>query len=265
MKELSDEQLMLEVLASNSAAMYEWARRLMEVGREEDAVNWWKKGAYLGDPDCCYEIGNCYYIGFHVEENLGEAFYYYELVANQGHADAINNLADMYLNGEHVEADEKKALQLFEQAAAKQVSEAMFTLGMMYEKGLGTDVDFDKARYYYEQAAILGDIEAHYRIGSIYYEGLLDEPVDFAKALDAFKLAADGFHVDAQFNLGYMYMNGIGVELNGERALYYFKQAALQGDDSAAKYIVDLYEEGTLVKKNEVAAKKWRNKASTNL
>lgn len=166
----------------------------------------------------------------------------------------------MYLNGEYVEIDEVKALHLFEKAAAFHVPEAMFTLGMMYEQGLGTAVDFKRALHYYKEAASYGDVEAEYRMGSIYYEGLLGEEIDYSLAYEWFEKAAANFHVDAQFNLGYMNMNGIGRTANGELALHYLKQAALQGDDSAVELIIEIYEAGILVEKDVEKAKKWRAK-----
>lgn len=260
MKHLTEQQLMQEVRAEKGEAMHELALRLIDAERAIEATSWLKRGANLGHVESCYEMGNCYYAGYGVKEDWAQAFFYYEQAAQAGHPDAINNLADMYLNGEHVTVDEGRALELFKQAANLEVPEAMFTLGMMYEQGIGIETNSEQALQYYLKAARCGDVEAEYRMGSIYYEGLLGEAINLSLAYEWFEKAAEKHHVDALFNLGYINRNGIGRPADGKAALHYLKQAALQGDSSAAQLIAEMYEFGDLIEKDLVKAKKWRAK-----
>lgn len=53
-------------------------------------------------------------------------------------------------------------------------------------------------------------------------------------ALQVFRPLADGGNKDAQYQLGYMYQTGTGVNKNATEALKWYEMAAKQGHNSAA-------------------------------
>lgn len=221
-------------------------------------INKWMLRALNGDCEAQYHLANCYFVGEGIEEDYKQAFELYKVAAEQGHLDAANNLADMYLNGEGIAIDEAAALHWFTVAASGGVMEAWFTLGLMYEQGLGTVVNDAEALVAYLTSARGGDMEAQYRMGNIYYYGLLGQSIDFNEAMNWYKLVAENHHVDALFDLGYMYVNGIGVEQDVVKGISYYKKAALQGDGQAQTNIGLLYLEGEYgIEKNIAEAVKW--------
>ncbi len=112
---------------------------------------------------------------------------------------AQHNLALCFLDGIGIEQDQRKAVFWFLQAAKQGLAKAQFNLAYAYEKEIGIDPDPENrvwATYWLGQAAIQG-------------------------------------HVKAQYNLAVCYEEGFGVEKNLEHALYYYQQAAAQGDEQA--------------------------------
>ncbi len=70
-------------------------------------------------------------------EEFKEAFKWYKLAANQGHAGAQTNLGAMYAKGRGVAQDYKEAFKWYKLAADQGHAGAQFGLGLMYAKGQG--------------------------------------------------------------------------------------------------------------------------------
>lgn len=75
------------------------------------------------------------------------------------------------------------------------------------------------------------------------------------------KLAMQG-HADAQYNLGVIYANGLGVSQDYKEAIKWFKMAAEQGYTSAQNNLGVIYENGRGVPKDYTEAMKWYTKAA---
>lgn len=69
-------------------------------------------------------------------------------------------------------------------------------------------------------------------------------------------------HRDAQFNLGLLYENGLGVAADGAQAAYWFERAADQDDRTAQAYLGEMYAGGLGVRRDDVAALKWFRRAA---
>ncbi|UZR30980.1 tetratricopeptide repeat protein [Methylococcus mesophilus] len=74
----------------------------------------------------------------------------------------------------------------------------------------------------------MGNPLAQFELGRLCMEGLGVERND-AEAVDWFRLAAERGHADAQFHLGLMYEQGRGVTRNFEEAFRWYDQAADEG------------------------------------
>ncbi|SES04547.1 hypothetical protein SAMN04487944_11618 [Gracilibacillus ureilyticus] len=203
--------------------------------RDEWAFDWFKVAGEAGSSDALYWLGNEYFMGKVVEQDLEKTYYYYKKAAELGHGDALNNYADMYLRGEYVEKNEEKALKLFKQAAAKGVPEAMYTLGYMYENGVGTEVDKEESKRWFTESALHGDMFAANRLGH--------EAVDLGQGEEAiswYQMAADRGDSYGEFNLGLCYELGIGTPVNLKKAKSWYQKAALKGDAQAKERLKEL-------------------------
>ena len=73
---------------------------------------------------------------------------------------------------------------------------------------------------------------AECQVGYFYLEGLGVEK-DIQKALYWTERSANHGDRDGQYNLAWFYEKGVGVEINIEKAQYWYKKSALQGHDLA--------------------------------
>lgn len=130
------------------------------------------------------------------EGNGEKAFECYMKAAEMGYTDAFYNVANAYLNGEGVERDFDKAFEWFQKSVASGDSYAKLKLAECYKRGAGCQRDYAAAMALYQQVAgdkslkrySFADV-AEYEIGNMYLKGLGVE-VDLRKAYDYFKLAA---------------------------------------------------------------------------
>ncbi len=100
----------------------------------------------------------------------------------------------------------------------------------------------------------MGDPEALYRIGLLYArgEGVVQSIPD---AVVWYTRAAEAGHVDAQFQLGAIYLNGATSGQNG--ANNWFKSAAQRNGEAAQQNLDVLFPNGIVVEKDIEAAIRW--------
>ena len=82
-----------------------------------------------------------------------------------------------------------------------------------------------------------GSADAQFKLGSLYYQGL-GLPQDYGKAVKWFREAAEQRHVYAQVTLGTIYAEGIrgAIEEDRPQALMWFIFASAQGDKEAMEF-----------------------------
>jgi uncharacterized protein len=76
------------------------------------------------------------------------------------------------------------------------------------------------------------------------------------------RLAAEQDLADAQYSLGVFYLDGIGVEVDGEEAAKWFRLAAAQCFPSALYELGNCYNAGVGVEADIFEAVKWYTKAA---
>lgn len=140
-----------------------WSFIVLASGNFEDI----RSAAEKGDIKAQNTLGFMYYSGEGVDENLKQAFYWYEKVAEKGDPDYQNEAASAYyyvrnLNPRYLE----RSIYWSEKAAEGGNVKAMSRLGSIYNKKL----DYDKTLYWYEKAAETG--ERHGLYAASFYFGL---------------------------------------------------------------------------------------------
>lgn len=81
-------------------------------------------------------------------------------------------------------------------------------------------------------------------------------------ALRLWQPLAESGHVDAQFNMGLLYDNGVGVERDLARAAEWYRRAAEAGDRTAQSYLGEMYARGHGVETDYAEAVEWYRKAA---
>jgi TPR repeat protein len=85
---------------------------------------------------------------------------------------------------------------------------------------------------------------------------------NFEEAVVWFKKAAEQGHEFAQYNLGFCYENGNGVEQDSANAYIWYRKSAEQGCAPGQYMLGQCYEKGIGVPVNIQEAKKWYQKAA---
>lgn len=137
------------------------------------------------------------------EGNEEKAFECYMKAAEMGYATAYYNVANAYLNGEGVKRDFDQAFKWFRKAADNGDTYAKLKLAECYKRGAGCERDYAAAMALYQQIA--GDKS----------------------------LKRKSFADVAEYELGNMYLKGLGVGVDLRKAYDYFKRAALQDNRAA--------------------------------
>ncbi|MCR5347699.1 MAG: sel1 repeat family protein [Fretibacterium sp.] len=106
-----------------------------------------------------------------------------------------------------------------------------------------------------------GDILVQHQLGNMYYNGE-GVNVDYKEAARWYKMAADQGYAQAQFNLGEMYYNNQGVEKGVPQAVELYRKAAVQGHVRAQYKLGGAYYNGWGVKQDYKLALKWFRKSA---
>lgn len=106
-----------------------------------------------------------------------------------------------------------------------------------------------------------GNADAQYNLGVIYEQGI-GISVDSKKAINWYQKAAEQGRFEAQYNLGLMYSRGVGGKQDYRKAKKWFGKAAESGDAQSQTLLGVLYAEGKGVAQNYEEAVKWYQKAA---
>ena len=218
--------------------------KLGEIQEDEklmkEGFNALKKKVDSGDMHYANSLGYAYEFGIGTSLNIKEAMKYYEMAVKQNNAIGMTNLADLYIQENKL----KKAKPLLVKAAEKEYGYAQYLLAMNFFDLYSENNK--EALHWLERAASNHEPEALYQLGVYYLEG---DEADLAKAINYFQRAAELNHADAALELSYIYDEGISVEQDDDKALFFLKKAAELGkqeaiDELAAQALVSRAQNG---------------------
>ena len=123
--------------------------------------------------------------------------------------------------------------------------------------------DYDQIALPLQLLALQGHQNAQFLLGLVYSNGL-GVGSDPKQAIHWYKLAAKQGHIDAQYNLGVAYSTGKGVSLDNLKAANWWRKAAVQGNTDAQFNLGLLYAQGQGVVKNMMEAARWWFQAASH-
>lgn len=280
--------------AGNAEAQY-WYGICYEGGYADDrirnygdAAKWYAKSAKQGYAPAEAKLGSAYYEGNGVDKDLKKAVKWCQAAVEQGDSDAMLTLGDIYYMSDDSDTC-GKAFELFNNASAAKKYGADVKLAACYENGVGVEADYDKAiemyknSEHYEAANGLNTLYAKLILNddavirSKYVQILTDEEPKIitqtayvisngntevqsnkAESIKWFELAAAKGCDEANYALAYRYtVEDEGVALDYAKAIEYYKIAANKGNSRAIEALVEIYDEGEIVEKNEDEVLKW--------
>jgi len=121
--------------------------------------------------------------------------------------------------------------------------------------------NFFEALRNWQPLAERGDANAQFNLGLIYENGR-GVNVDYVQALHWYERAAGHGHVNAQNNLGGLYYRGQGAQQDYEQALYWYRKAAAGGSASAQFNLGFMYGAGHGVAQSDELAVHWYQRAA---
>jgi TPR repeat protein len=215
------------------------------------------------------------------EDSKSEALTWLRKASEQGLAEAQFELGKLYLDGEEVEKNTDEGIRWLKLAAKQNFEQASNYLSLKFpnqvlltkeESKLARET-FDlavdhligrnnrenspqKAVQLFLKAAEIGSLEAKWNLGLIYKDGIGVER-NMEEARRWFEVAAGNGHPLAQYNLGLMYLIGSGGESDLSKSIEYFTMSAEAGNPDAAFGLGELYLIGDAVTKSEEKALNW--------
>jgi TPR repeat protein len=204
------------------------------------ALTWLRPLAEQGHANAQSYLGYMYEYGCGVARDYREAVRWYQLAAEQGDTYSQMNLAEIYAKGWGVTRDDEMAAQWYGKAATLGDRQAQLHFATMYRDGRGVTRDFKQAEKWFGLAADQGSAWAQMSIGVLYTHGGDGLPVDYNKAIDWFRKAAESEEPTAEHNLGWAYEAGLGVSKDLDQAIEWYRKAADHGDESAKKRLDEL-------------------------
>lgn len=200
-------------------------QRKMQQNDYKTAAIHYHLAAEKGHLGAHFFLGALYQRGIGVKKNPQLSIQHYYNAASKGFPDAQYMLGCILSEGILVTKDERKAAAFFKLAADQGHKDAQFNLAKLYLAGKGVEKNPRLARKHLQSVANKGDIQAQIALAKLYQTELKDNE----NAAKYWKLAADLGNKEAQYEVGLIYQNGRGVEINDKTAAHYMELAAKQG------------------------------------
>lgn len=269
-------ELFESALAENDAngrALYYLAEIEFGDGNYSKAKEYYEKAVSAGEPLAALGLGQLYQNGEGVDKDYKKAMELYEQAIADGCIEANVGIGDFYQSGfDDHEIDGFKAIEYFEKATTGEepawISYAYSSIAYIYRNGQGgVEKNTDKAlEYYQKQYDICKSWSATplRNIANIYADEGEETSAEewYKKALDAFKTLAEAGNADAMNEIGFMYDNGTGVELDYGKAMEWYEKAVDEGNVEAMANIGFLYEYGNGVDQDFAKAMECYEKAA---
>lgn len=202
-----------------------------EIGLREESLHWLFKAVQQGEPAAMTRLANIYSYGLAgLEKNPEESLRLLRAAIDAGHAPAMTLYSEhLRLGFPGLERDRDKAEELRHRAAELGDGHAAGLIGrFMLHKNPQAGLEWVK------RGADRGHAPTQYAYASYFrgpgHHGLAPDSTTYMHYLTA--AAANGYN-EAQFSLGYEYINGEHVPADATLARFWLSQAAAKGHQRA--------------------------------
>lgn len=204
---------------------------------EENGVYWLTQAANNGDSTAMLHLGKIY-----IPKDRETAMSWYRKAANIDKKAGAYTYA-FYLYKYNETDNWKLSFSWMKCAAENEHIPAQFMLGLFYKCGVGTDVDHTKAFYWFNVAAENDYEQAYCHIGRYYRDGRIVTK-NYETALVWFELAISSKDVNVRseglFDYGIMFLEGLGVKKNRNKAIDFLAESQSLGCINATKKLQEL-------------------------
>ena len=237
------EQLMLDAVNDDRVAQYKLGQYFLGIGRELDAMNYFRYSAYRGYEPAWLGIGTMCGKEAGVPGTHEDVANWYRTAADGGCPTAQLALAGLYREGLGVEPDPVECTRLYRLAAEQGDLEAQYTLGERYLSGTGVRQDLEENVEWLQRAAERGHSFARVQLGTRYLYGVLAQQ-DFDRGVRMLTETADLGDLDAITILAGAYIANEGHRENHREAAKWLQRfishSTAQSAHRHAKRLVSL-------------------------
>ncbi|MDR7331695.1 tetratricopeptide repeat protein [Roseateles asaccharophilus] len=169
-------------------------------------------------------------------------------------------LARIHLTGQGTKRDPVEAYKWWNKALDYGFEPAGTLLGQASLSGVGTKQDPKRALDYLQAAGEAGDVTALYMLGQLYHHQMPKQPegvpLDLKRAGAYYGAAAKAGNLDATYAAARMLDRGEGLSAPApERAVVFYKEAALKGHVEAQNALATFFYSGEVVPQNFATAR----------
>jgi len=222
------------------------------------------------NPEALFYMALSFFWGGDQPKDYKQSYEWATKAADRNHARAQCLLGICRAMGLGIDQDTSVMLYWLHKSADLRDVGGLYYLAQCYEKGWGVAQNLQTALYFYAEAANLGDavskkktkeltklidaankeytaeeIEEWFEKGEEYYFGDDETEPNYKEAIKWYRKAANTGHPDAQFSLGYCYLNGLGVATDEDVACKWLKKAAEQKHPEAVYNLGTCFEQGS--------------------
>ncbi len=222
------------------------------------------------NPEALFYMALSFFWGGDQPKDYKQSYEWATKAADRNHARAQCLLGICRAMGLGIDQDTSVMLYWLHKSADLKDVGGLYYLAQCYEKGWGVAQNLQTALYFYAEAANLGDavskkktkeltklidaankeytaeeIEEWFEKGEEYYFGDDETEPNYKEAIKWYRKAANTGHADAQFSLGYCYLNGLGVATDEDVACKWLKKAAEQKHPEAVYNLGTCFEQGS--------------------
>jgi len=247
----------------------------------KEALEWFLKAADKGKLESKYQAAVMYRDGVGTQMDVERSIKLFKEAAQAGHNPSQAALAELFMTGIKTEKNEPEAFKWHMQSAESGNSKSQYHVAVMYRDGIGTDTNSEMSKKWFNIFArssfvnhqvMLAEIlknqkpeteheytdlltraadsyspNAMFMLGRAYKDRT---PPDMEAATKWLTLSAERNNTRAQLELGDIYLKGIGVEKDPQKALQYYFTAALNVNAVAAYNISMMYKTGDGIEQN---------------
>lgn len=201
-----------------------------------DAVNYMKIGAQNNEPSCVTGLGDMVGLGIGMDQDPQRAATLYISAADSGHLEGMHKAGLVYLRGIGRPQDEAQGVQYVRRAADAGYEPAVIDLARLYAGGQGVAADPVYAEKLLAAPVANGSLAAKEILWNVQLMQVETKPENFKTAVELITECAKADMPESQNALGYLYLEGIGLEKpEVELGRYWLGKAADQGHAGAAE------------------------------
>ncbi len=216
---------------------------------QANALKWLQVARQAGLAEAGYYLGLAYQHGQGTGIDLSKAIDAYRFAANLNNPHAQRNLGMLYKEGNGVPKDGAKAFELISRSAKAGIIDSQLTAGVMLLRGEGVEKDERLGHSWIKQAAVAGNQDAQLALGIMYSD------LDIGASINWYEQAAAQDNPYALYHLAILYLKGLRVPQDLQKAREYARQSAELGHLSSSTLLQSIDERLARISPEERAAK----------